>query len=220
MTQTQNTSSAVMNRREAGASNSPDFFPTPPWAARAVADWLATRHPLESMTCWEPCCGAGHMVYALEPYFRGVLGTDLYDYGWGYPLFDATTKGPIANAPDWVITNPPFNKALPIAARMLPRARGGVALLLRLNWLETQGRWELFGAYPPSDVLVFSERVPMKKNTYDPDGSTATCYAWFVWDRIILREKDHVRLHWLPPGTKARLLRPEDENVREGYRVA
>ena len=58
-----------------------DFFPTPPWAARAGADLLARLDP-EARTLWEPACGAGHMAAALAERF-GVFASDVHDFGYG-----------------------------------------------------------------------------------------------------------------------------------------
>jgi hypothetical protein len=49
-------------------------------------------------------------------------------------------------------------------------------------WLEGAERYhKLFADRPPTIVAQFCERVPMVKGRWDPDASTATSYAWFVW---------------------------------------
>ncbi len=68
----QNTSSAVMQQR-AEPHDSLDFFPTPPWATRALMEHviipqlgLLGRKELRGMTCWEPACGPGAIVRLLR----------------------------------------------------------------------------------------------------------------------------------------------------------
>lgn len=45
-----------------------DFYPTPPWAARAGAELISEIDP-EAKTVWEPACGQGHMAEPLGEYF-------------------------------------------------------------------------------------------------------------------------------------------------------
>ena len=83
----QNTSHAVMAQRTE-AADSPDDFPTPPWATRALIEHvLEDKKGLAKMTCLEPACGAGHMAKVLEEYFREVKAADAYPYGYG-PIRD------------------------------------------------------------------------------------------------------------------------------------
>ena len=50
--------------------DSPDDFPTPPWATRALIEHvLDNKVAIASMSCLEPACGAGHMAKVLKEYF-------------------------------------------------------------------------------------------------------------------------------------------------------
>ena len=203
----QNTSTAVMQRR-VEAHDSLDDFPTPPWATRALCEWLAelSRPPLELMTCREPAANRGHMERPLGEYFRSVEASDVHDYGAGFPVADFLFPGPLETV-DWTITNPPFRLAEAFIARALQTSRVGVAMIVRAAFLEGVGRHDrLFSETPPSDVLQFSERVVMHKGRLAPEGSTATAYAWLVW---IHGCTDTTRLRWIAPCRK-RLERAED----------
>lgn len=79
--------------------------------------------------------------------------------------------------------NPPFSLALEFAERALAEARRGVAMLVRTGWIETAERYRLFCRHEPTLVAVFAERVPMVEFRWDPEASSATSYAWFVWER-------------------------------------
>lgn len=98
-------------------------------------------------------------------------------------FFDAATVWPFERR-GWIITNPPFVPAARLLAKALAmEGVDGVALLLRLQWLTGQERWrEIFARTPPTVVAPFVERVPMVLGGYDPAASTATDYAWFIWD--------------------------------------
>jgi hypothetical protein len=199
-----------MNRR-LDPLDSLDFFPTPPWATRALL-----RHVILDAhgSCWEPAAGEGHMAEVLRETFDEVHASDIHDYGKGYAVgsFAGRTDVPQAEVrcpfvPDWIITNPPFNAAGEFAIRGINSARRGVALLVRSNWAEGVERYNsLFRICPPKIVAQFVERVPMVKGRWDPEGSTSTAYAWFVWDRA----RAGTSFMWIPPGCRQRLERPSD----------
>jgi hypothetical protein len=203
-------SRAVVNRR-LDPADSLDFFPTPPWATRAL-----THHVIMDAhgAVWEPAAGEGHMAEVLRETFDPVHASDVADYGKGYAVgsFAGRSDLPAPHAqcpfvPDWIITNPPFNCAVDFAARGITTARRGVALLVRSNWAEGAARYNaLFRVAPPSIVAQFAERVPMVKGRWDPQASTATAYAWFVWDRV----RTGTRFVWIPPGCRQRLTCPSD----------
>lgn len=196
----QNTSHAVMAQRFE-PNDSPDDFPTPPWATRALIEHVLDNLPgLKGKTCLEPACGRGYMAKPLKEYFGSVDSADAYSYGYA-PVRDFLTYPYEALSHDWVITNPPFRLAEEFVERALVVAREGVAILARTVFLESIGRFEnIFSKSPPSKFAQFSERVPMVKGRVDPKASTATGYAWFVWEKGA--SLSHPRLMWVPPCRK------------------
>lgn len=204
---------AVMAQRQADAPNDLDYFPTPPWAARAGGELIRAIDP-GARTCWEPAAGGGHMAYALAGYFPGgVLQTDIHAHGPHLALCgDFLTVGgcPGEFEPDWIVTNPPFKLGEAFIRRAWAQARWGVAMLLRLQFAEGVGRHALFTADCPLTVLApFAERVPMVAGRWDPDASSATAYAWFIFDKMAAPGAEPV-VRFVPPGTKARLTLPGD----------
>lgn len=159
---------------------------------------------------WDPCAGEGHMSEVLKEYFFGVYESDVHDYGVGHKIGSFVGEGPdVIPRPrkcHWVIANPPFNVSVAFFMRAWKEADHGVALLLRTNWLEGQSRYQNVFKYHPPTVAVFSERVPMCKGRWDPDGSTATSYAWFIWSHKF----DGGDIMWVPPGQRTELERPGD----------
>ena len=195
----QNTSHAVMAQRVEPA-DSPDDFPTPPWATRALLEHiLSPQENLQAQTCLEPACGAGHMAKVLKEYFGHVRCSDAYDYHYG-EVRDYLTYPYETNAVDWVITNPPFRLAEEFVLRSLCVARRGVAILARTVFLESVGRYNrVFRDNPPAVFAQFVERVPMVRGRLDRNASTATGYAWLVWEK---GNVDPPRLMWVPPCRK------------------
>ena len=204
----QNRSTAVMQRR-VEAHDSLDDFPTPPWATRALCEWLCNQsQTLDMFTVREPAANRGHMVKPLAEYFNRVEASDVHDYGAGFPVADYLW-GPIPAPVDWTITNPPFRLAEQFIQRALESSRQGVAVIVRSAFLEGKARFEnLFSVSPPHYVLQFVERAPMCKGKIDPKISSATSYSWLVW---YPRDKHHpdTRLRWIAP-CRNKLERPSD----------
>ncbi|MFC0160863.1 methyltransferase [Mameliella alba] len=206
----QNRSSAVMQRRSE-PHNSLDDFPTPPWATRALCEWIAERAKIfdESPSCFvvrEPAANRGHMVRPLMEYFHAVEASDVHDYGVHLPVRDYLF-GPLDQTA-WTITNPPFRLAQQFIERALDTSHRGVAMLVRTSFLEGVTRHrELFTLSPPTDILQFTERVVMHRGKLVAKGSSATSYCWLVWD--LSRGGEHPRLHWIAPCRRG-LERPGD----------
>lgn len=185
--------------QRAELKNSLDDFPTPPWATRALIEHVVTKDTLSSMTCLEPACGRGHMSVTLAEYFKEVASADVFDYGFG-EIADFLKSRHADQSFDWVITNPPFRLGEEFIRRSMKIARCGVAMLTRTVFIESVGRYErIFRPDPPSRFAQFTERVPMVKGRIDKKASTATGYAWLVWERDRLGNSELV---WVPPCRK------------------
>lgn len=206
----QNRSSAVMQQRSE-PHKSLDDFPTPPWATRALCEWLYhdIGASIERWTVREPAANRGHMVKPLAEYFRSVEASDVHDYGAGYPVQDYLF-GDYPPMVDFTCTNPPFRLAEQFIDRMSFTSEFGFAVIVRTAFLESVGRYErLFRRNPPSHVLQFAERVVMHKGRLAPEGSTATAYCWLVWLDGHAPDDGGTYFEWLAPCRK-RLERPSD----------
>lgn len=218
---------SVMASRAATAPDDLDYFPTPPWAARAGGELLQKLDP-GRWTCWEPACGEGHMATGLYDYFPIVYQSDIFPYAkagadgeilWQVNAFDFLSDGaPRYSDVDWIVTNPPFKLGEAFVRQALKHARRGVAMLLRLAFLEGVARHKLLYEDHPLSVLApFAERVPMVKGKWDPDASSATAYAWFIWLKPEVSRCP--RVVPIAPGAKVRLHRADDL-VRFGLQVS
>ena len=155
-----------------------DFYSTDPIAA----SWLLNIEKLNARI-WEPACGAGHLSEVFEIMGHEVRSTDLADRGYGETgiNFLACTDQYDGD----IVTNPPYafakefvNKALelvPVGAK--------VCMFLRLQFLESEARRDLFSANPPARVHVAQKRINCYKNGNRRDAGSAVCYAWFVWEK-------------------------------------
>lgn len=207
---------SIMGSRQE-PDDSLDFFPTPPWATRALMEVV-----LPPLGCngdwriWEPACGEGHMSEVLREYSDHVCATDIFNYGphqaevadflEGGPPETDEQRGLLA---DWIITNPPFgDHAIKFVLRALDLAGEGVAMFFRSQWaVEGIERYEaIFRDRPPTLCAYFVERVNLCKGRWDPDGSTATAYCWLVW----VKDRPPLPPFWIPPGQRERLSKPDD----------
>lgn len=209
----QNRSDAVMAQRGA-ADDELDDFPTPPWATRAFITKVIKIKPGE--TAVEPAAGRGYMSEVLKEGF-GAKNVDSYDIA-DYPndYCPALPGGFLENKKfdkpdqwDWCITNPPFKIAEQFVQRGLHVARRGVAMLCRTVIIEGLARYtNLYSVTPPSLVAQYVERVPMVEAQFDPKASTATGYAWIVWDKEAPAQVGYdnglvqAPLCWIPPCRK------------------
>lgn len=229
----ENRSPAVRAQRHE-PPDSLDDFPTPPWAGRALLQHLdPAGDRFDRLTAWEPAANRGALVAPLGERFGQVLASDVMDYGPGWPVHDFLfpyLPFPRGTAVDWIVTNPPFVLADEFAARALDVAREGVALFVRLGWLEgLGGREALFQRQPPTELLFFCERVVIwKGRILDPDvaitredksgrtvtgkPSTASGYVWAIWDH----GRGPQPPAWVPPRSRWALTRPGDYDVDGG----
>lgn len=181
-----------------------DDFPTPPWATRAFIEHCLPRD-LSECVAWEPCANRGYMVKVMREYFQSVYGSDIHDYGAGFPLVDfleAPDPMEAFGAPiDFIITNPPFNQA----EKMFHHWRENMpsvqhlSFLLRTSWLEGWARYETIFSkgWNPVKVCPYVGRVPMVQGRLERKAATQMPYAWFIWDREASQYAP-TRVVWIP----------------------
>ena len=159
-----------------------DQYFTPEHATLTLLD----RVPHIGGTILEPCAGTGEMAWPLSRHGADIWTNDIDEALGGTDWqTDATAPGfwqvmgdPVLSPGfDWVISNPPFSCCTPIIVGAFGVARKGVAMLLRLSWLEPcKDRAAFLGKHPPSLIVL-----PRISFTGDGKTDNVTC-AWFVWD--------------------------------------
>lgn len=59
-----------------------------------------------------------------------------------------------------------------------------VCMFLKLTFLESKSRKQLFEQYPPKTIWVSSSRISCAKNgDFDKYPSSAVAYAWYIWEK-------------------------------------
>ncbi len=151
-----------------------DRYYTPDGVAAALVGVL----PRISGTVLEPHAGGGAFARALQGHDLTVCDID-----HGAPGLELGRRACVGDfleytePHDWIIGNPPYKAAeahLRHALELAPR----VAFLLRLAFLESERRRQLWRAHPPRKVWVLANRPSFT------GGRTDSCaYGWFFWDR-------------------------------------
>jgi hypothetical protein len=137
-----------------------------------------------SNAIWEPACGEGHLSKQMEEWGKDVFSTDLTNRAYGNDFFDFL-KTNIKWSGD-IITNPPYRYAKEFVEKSMEIiVNGKVAMFLKLTFLESQKRMELFEKYPPKRIWVYSFRQRVARNGEEKmfNKSSAACYAWFIWEK-------------------------------------
>lgn len=165
-----------MSQRDSGYERKErDLYETPAWVTCELVKHLP-QLPMPGI--WEPACGSGKMVAALNDCALGfvVTGTDIVD---GKDFLKSQELPQDCGA---IITNPPYTDAdLFIKhALNLIHPRGVVAMLLRTDFDHAKGRMALFSGCPAfSKKLVLTRRIRWFE---DSTGSPSFNHAWFIWD--------------------------------------
>jgi hypothetical protein len=160
-----------------------DFYPTPEFATQE----LLRNVPIIDGAILECCIGDGAIARVLDEGSREVYGSDIDPQTNCSFCGDATRRdfwqGVLDVMPeeriDWVVTNPPFNVAAEIVPLAYEFASTGIAMLLRLSFLEPvedRGAW--LNEHPPTSMIV----LPRISFTGDGKTDSVTC-AWMIWEK-------------------------------------
>lgn len=172
---------AASNHSKSERAND-DYYCTPPQAVEELLKRVKFNpHILE------PAVGGGSIADVLVSHGYKVQSMDIVDRGYGgteIKDFLSTTKNDLHFSPD-IITNPPYAIAKEFVEHALDISMDSVkvAMLLKIQFLESKKRFELFKKYPPRKILVFVNRVNCGKNGMFGKESSAVCYAWFIWEK-------------------------------------
>lgn len=131
----------------------------------------------------EPCAGGGHLSEQIKKYGYNVVSKDIIERD--YPL-DGTWDFLNQNE-KWdgdIVLNPPYSKAKDFIEKCLSMIQEGnkVYAFLKLTFLESKSRRELFNSKQLKTVYVSSGRLGCVKNgEFDNKEfqTSAVCYCWY-----------------------------------------
>lgn len=189
---------ATGNKRHAIADRGHDLYQTPREAVLALLGVERIAHRV-----WEPACGPGAIASVLREKGHDVLATDLVDYesphqnAGGVDFLTPGTAEAFNDGGRVIVTNPPFKDAHTFVGRALYFAPY-VAMLLRLAFLESERRRDILDQSCLARVHVFRKRLPMmhREGWDGPKSSSATAFAWFIWERTYKGPPQLHRVSW------------------------
>ena len=181
-----------------------DDYPTPKWATRA----LFAKVPVELCllpnpgdTILEPCANRGYMSSVIREQFPEckILELDIHDYG--NPNCQIMDFLKYNKPVDYIITNPPFNKAEEVITHACKIAKKGCAFLTRLAYLEGTGRYtRIYSKNPPKSINIFTSRVTFKEHLVSRQSDSMVAYIWAIWD--FKKSVDYPKFNWIPSCQK------------------
>ena len=158
---------------------SEDYYATEP---RAVYELLERES--FSKKILEPCVGGGHIARVLMDKGYSVIANDIIDRG--FPNTNIRNFLSITENNFDIVTNPPYVFAKEFVEHSLKISPVGtkIAMFLKLTFLESQSRRELFEINPFKTLYVFSQRRNCAKNgDFEKYPSSAVAYGWYVWEK-------------------------------------
>lgn len=161
-----------------------DFYPTQVKLTEGLIGNISSYINTFEDYILEPCNGEGHISNVLKSRFNLVFTSDKVKEKGEFHL-DAVDESSWKifeekiGRIDWTITNVPFTYALPIIQNALKFSKVGVAILVRLSFLEpTYDRQSFLDENPP-DIIIVNPRT-----SFTEDGKTdsvTTC--WLIWGK-------------------------------------
>jgi len=207
-----------MVARHSNYTHTKDFIPTPPFATRALFEYVqpSMKENTGIQGIWDPACGKGHMCEVFKEYeYGGVYASDIEDYG--YPMTKTGDFKDIemddGNEMDVIVTNPPYAMMADFIRHGLDRATKHFALLTRIQVLEGQARYnDFYSVVPPTKVAVFSDRIPFKTGVVVRKAPKMFTHCWVYWDmaKVKAGKNNSTELMWLPPDAQKKLEKEGD----------
>lgn len=188
-----------------------DYIPTPPFATRALYEHVepALKKSAKRMTAYDPAAGRGHMMSVFREYgHKKVIGSDVTPYPeksiWERDYL--TEKSTFS--PDLIITNPPYKHSNKFILQALEEATTGVAMLVRVQALEGQGRYNsLYSKHPPTQIAFFSDRIPFRVGQVVQKAPKMFFHVWLWWSKIEPKPRPPM---WIPPTVQRELEKEGD----------
>lgn len=160
-----------------------DFYPSEAQLVdKLLTDYL---HIPSHATVFEPCCGDGAISNYLKLHGIQCTTNDLDTFRTADFHYDCSIPNAWSSFGtfDWVVTNPPYSLADEIVPLCWEHCDEGMAMLLRLSWLEPcKTRREFLKSTSRflSDLIVLNPRPKFRSDTNGTDSITS---AWFVWKK-------------------------------------
>ena len=133
---------------------------------------------------WEICSGLGHIADTLQQHGYAVRCSDIIPYTPKTETLDILQFDGHWNGD--IITNPPYHNADDFIYKAMDIIDDGhlAAMYMKINFLSSKKRYELFTTYPPKIIYIMSTRLSCAKNgDFEKYKNGAVDYCWIVWEK-------------------------------------
>lgn len=184
-----------MSSTNRGSQRSPaDNYKTPSWCTRRLLE--ARPDLLKRKGYWlEPCAGMGDIIKVVHE-FQPSIRVDAVELRKECSKTLDGLENVISACPKnflefevptgfkyaVTITNPPFRLAQEVLEHCLEITKGEVIMLLRLNYVGSEKRFDFMARQMANDILVLPNRPPFSRDKHGKWGTDSIEYAWFCWD--------------------------------------
>ena len=160
------------------------------------------KYSINGSEILEPCIGNGNIANAIKDFYNNkglnITGVDIVDRGYPNTIVHDYLTWKTDKKFDCIITNPPYSLAKEFVEKSMTLLNDGydedgypngqLIMFLKIQFLESDKRKELFEKYPPKYIYVFRNRMATWNNgeSLDPNGkrwATTMCHAWFIWEK-------------------------------------
>lgn len=195
-----------MSAKNRGAITDPlDRYYTPRTAIDAILERIQWKY---IRTVLEPACGDKAISNRIRAYNRDqnlvpaveVFDNDIdpqtvashLDFVLPQTARKLAEEHNAAQPFSLIITNPPYTHAQAFIENAIENAKL-IVMLLRLNFLGGQKRYDFWQTYSPTHLYPLSVRP-----SFTGQGTDATDYGWFVWanDPIFIKDLPGVHVLW------------------------
>lgn len=188
-----------------------DYYATPTFITDAFLKALEADGDKLSPEIWEPAAGERHIEQVLTKAGYSVVCTDIVERAEGVKYGDflnIAVNGKVFDNNDYsqypwilenmqngkfacncdIVTNPPYSLASEFYEHGCELVSKGhkVCMFVKIQFLETQKRYELFKKFPPKKVYICVNRVECGKNGdfgSNAGHGGAACYIWLVYEK-------------------------------------
>lgn len=185
-----------------------DFIPTPGFATRVLYEIVAPelKRDANKLTIHDPAAGHGHMLRVFREYgHRAVHGSDITEHP-GVDQEDFLKAS--TSSHDVIVTNPPYKHLNQFIDKSLGMARYGVGMLVRVQALEGQTRYQaIYRGRPPTQIAFFSDRIPFKAGRVVRKAPKMFFHTWLWWNFEDAAPRPPI---WIPPNAQQMFEKDED----------
>lgn len=174
------------HRKKADEVEENDFYATHHDSVKLFLKAVKETNLFLPNNMWENACGDGAISKVLKSEGYNVFSSDLIDRGYGEETnLDFLTTDKYTNTFDCIITNPPYKFATEFVEKSIEKVKdnGLVIMFMKLTFLESAKRYELFKKYPPKYVYVHVNRQGCGKGGGTFKNGGAAAYCWYVWQK-------------------------------------